>query len=356
MDFIDKIQSLAQKISKQLEYITTEEATKSALIMPFINALGYNVFDPTEVVPEFTADVGIKKGEKVDYAIMRDGEPIMLMECKWSGSNLDEVHASQLFRYFSVTASRIGVLTNGIIYRFYSDLEQSNKMDDKPFLEIDMLNLSDSLVQELKKITKSNFNLEDVISTASDLKYTKEIKKILGDQLLAPDEDFVRYFASQVYTGKLTQVVREQFTDIVKRALSQFISEKINERLKSAMAQDNEEEKNSEKEDDEEEINTEKKESRVVTTDDELEGYHIVKSILRKEIDPDRIIHRDTMSYFGILLDDNNRKPICRLYFNSNNKKQIAFMNEDKKETKVELTNLNQIYDYTDQLRSIVKF
>ncbi len=78
MDFIDRIRDLSTRIPKQLEHIQTEEATKNALIMPFISALGYNVFDPTEVVPEFTADVGIKKGEKVDYAIHLDGKPIML--------------------------------------------------------------------------------------------------------------------------------------------------------------------------------------------------------------------------------------------------------------------------------------
>ena len=223
MDLIDKIQELAAKVPKQIGHITTEEATKSALVMPFINALGYNVFDPTEVVPEFTADVGIKRGEKVDYAILNDGKPIMLFECKWSGADLDEVHSSQLFRYFSVTEARIGVLTNGVIYRFYSDLEQVNKMDTKPFLEIDMLNVEDSLISELKKLTKSSFDIDAVISSASDLKYTREIKKVLNEQLIEPEDDFVRYLASQVYSGKLTQTVRAQFQEIVKRAFSQFM-------------------------------------------------------------------------------------------------------------------------------------
>jgi hypothetical protein len=125
--------------------IQTEEATKNAFILPFIGILGYDVFDPSEVVPEFTADVGTKKGEKVDYAIIRDKKVIMLFECKACDANLDESHASQLYRYFSVTESRIGVLTNGILYRFYTDLEEPNKMDSKPFMELNIIEIQEPL-------------------------------------------------------------------------------------------------------------------------------------------------------------------------------------------------------------------
>ncbi|HII07162.1 MAG TPA: restriction endonuclease, partial [Methanotrichaceae archaeon] len=177
MDFIDKIHELAARIPNQIEHIQTEEATKNALVLPFIAALGYNVFDPTEVVPEFTADVGTKKGEKVDYAVLMDENPIILFECKWCGANLDNEHSSQLYRYFSVTDGRFGVLTNGIIYRFYSDLEKPNKMDEKPFFELNLLDIDESLVEELKKFTKSSFDLDDILTTASELKYTKEVKQ-----------------------------------------------------------------------------------------------------------------------------------------------------------------------------------
>ena len=158
MDFIDKIRELSVRIPKQLEYIQTEEATKNALIMPFISALGYNVFDPTEVTPELCADVGVKKGEKVDYAILQDGKPIILFECKHHSADLNKVHASQLYRYFSVTEARFSVLTNGIIYWFYTDLDASNKMDGKPFFEFSMLDVKESSVEELKKFSKSAFS------------------------------------------------------------------------------------------------------------------------------------------------------------------------------------------------------
>ena len=239
MDFIDRIRDLAAQIPNQLNHIQTEEATKIALVMPFIRALEYNTADPTEVVPEFTADVGLKKGEKVDYAILKDKKPIIIFECKWSGSYLDQEHASQLSRYFNVTDARFGVLTNGIIYRFYSDLEQPNKMDLKPFLEFNMLDIKEPLVEELKKFMRSSFDLDVILTTASELKHTREIKRIVAEQWANPSDDLVRFFASQVYSGRMTQSVMTQFRDITRRALQQYVTDQFSDRLKPVLAQGN---------------------------------------------------------------------------------------------------------------------
>ena len=200
MDFSEKIHALGIKVQKSVDLIQTEEATKQAFLIPFIMALDYDVYDPTEVVPEFTADVGTKKGEKVDYAIMRDGQPIMLIEAKWCGINLEKEHASQLYRYFSVTESRIAILTNGVKFRFYADLEKPNQMDSRPFLEFDLLDIQEPLIPELKKLTKSHFDLNKLVSAAAELKYTTEIKQILANQLVKPSDDFVKFFASRVYS------------------------------------------------------------------------------------------------------------------------------------------------------------
>ena len=180
MDFIDHLKTISARIPQHLDHIQTEEATKTALIMPFIAALGYNVFDPREVVPEFTADVGIKKGEKVDYAVIRDGKPIMLFECKKAGSVLVDSHASQLFRYFTVTPAKIGVLTNGIEYRFFTDLEEPNKMDPKPFLVFDLMECNEFLVGEVKKLARESFDVSVLVGAASELKYTREFKRFLS--------------------------------------------------------------------------------------------------------------------------------------------------------------------------------
>ncbi|AET65302.1 hypothetical protein Mhar_1946 [Methanothrix harundinacea 6Ac] len=357
MDFIDKIRELAARIPNKVEHIQTEEATKNALVLPFITALGYNVFDPTEVVPEFTADVGTKKGEKVDYAILMNGKPIILFECKWCGSDLEKEHASQLYRYFSVTDGRFGVLTNGIIYRFYSDLEKQNKMDDKPFFEFNMLDIDESLVEELKKFTKSSFNLDSILTTASELKYTKEIKKIIEEQTKDPSDEFVKFFASQVYSGRMTQPVREQFYQITKKALKQFINDKINERLKYALVEERviSEGEMIRNEPIEQIIIEKQPGEEIITTEEEYEGYYIVKTILRSFIDPKRVTIRDVKSYCNVLLDNNNRKPICRLYFNTS-QKYLGLFDKNKNEQSVPINYIDDIYKYSDDLKCIVEY
>jgi hypothetical protein len=174
MDFIDVIKALGEKVNRLKDSILTEEATKNAFVMPFIAALGYDVFNPFEVIPEFVADLGIKKGEKVDYCIQKDNQPIIIVECKHWKEGLD-VHNSQLHRYFHVTTTRFGILTNGIIYRFYTDLVEPNKMDDKPFWEINISDMSEANVMELKKFHKTGFDVSQILSTASELKYTREM-------------------------------------------------------------------------------------------------------------------------------------------------------------------------------------
>ncbi|QDT99004.1 type I restriction endonuclease [Gimesia aquarii] len=209
MDLTDRMKDIASRIPKQMDYTQTEEATKNAFIMPFISALGYDVFNPLEVIPEYTSDIGTKKGEKVDYAIKKDDEIIILVECKWSGADLHKQHASQLYRYFSVTSARFAILTNGIEYEFYSDIDETNKMDSKPFFVFNMLQFEDHHINELKKFTKSAFSLEDILTTASTLKYAGAIKKILQEELKNPSEAFVRFITNQVYDGRLTQPVIE---------------------------------------------------------------------------------------------------------------------------------------------------
>lgn len=360
MDFIDQLQAIASKIHKSRDFIQTEEATKNAYILPFIHALGYDVFNPIEVVPEFTADVGIKKGEKVDYAIFQDGKPIILFECKKCGGRLDFSCASQLYRYFSVTEARIGVLTDGIMYQFYTDLEEPNKMDAKPFMEIDLLDIHEVLIPELKKLTKSAFNLEATLNAATELKYTKGIRRILTEEFAGPSDEFIRHLMKGVYSGKVTQKVREQFADLVKRALAQFINERINERIKTALtpegAASSTDTGNPDASLAQASDASADPDDQVVTSEEEREGYYIVKSILREVVDVERIAARDTMSYFGILLDDNNRKPVCRLHFNKQQRKCLGLFDAEKKEERVPIDTLNDIYKYADRLKETVGF
>ena len=346
MEIQAQLKALSEKIDVLKDQIQTEEATKTAFTLPFINLLGYDIFNPTEVVPEFTADIGLKKGEKVDYAIFQNGSPILIIECKHWREDLD-VHNSQLYRYFNVTKARFALLTNGIEYRFYTDLDETNKMDEKPFLGFDITNMKDQIVTEIIKIHKSNFDVDKIFNNASSLKYTKEIKKIFNQELNEPSDEFVRLFASKVYSGKLTEKIKIQFKELVQKAITQQISEKVNDRLQNAL--NKEEEKQIQ-----EEVVIEE-ESKIVTTDEELEGYRIVVAILRRIIDKNRIAQRDTQSYFGVLLDDNNRKPICRLHFNGSTK-YIGTFDKDKKETRYPIEAIDDIYNFEDQLIETIGF
>ncbi len=349
MDLIDKIKDLASRVPKQIDHIETEEATKNAFVLPFISALGYDVFNPTEVIPEFTADIGIKKGEKVDYAIKKDDDIIILIECKWSGADLHEDHASQLHRYFSATEARFGILTNGVVYEFYSDIDEPNRMDSKPFFTFDILGFQDHQVNELKKFTKAAFSLDDILTTASTLKYTGAIKKILEEELANPSEEFVRFFASQIFDGRLTKSVIEQFTKIVQEARKQFVNEKINERLKSALSANEQPKEDVESEDLEEPFADD---NGIVTTEEEIDAYNVVKAILREVVDVRRIAMRDTKSYCGVLLDDNNRKPVCRLHFNYSQKYLGVF--SDKKEERIQIESVDDIFKYSDKLKAVI--
>lgn len=353
MSFDERIATLIQRIPSLIGHLETEEATKNALVMPFLAALGYDVFNPQEVIPEFTADVGTKKGEKVDYAVVQDGEVVLLVECKKASVDLGKSEMSQLFRYFSVTKARIAILTNGIAYRFYSDLEEQNKMDAVPFLELDLRDPRARVLREVKKLAKGDFDLDEMLSAANELKYAAEITKILSRQIEEPEEEFIRFFFSRANPGaRFTAAAKEQFQTLVPIAISQMISEKVSRRLRNALQTESspddqsaaEAEEHSESEDD----------SGIVTTEEELEGYRIVLAIVCKVVAPERVVHRDTKSYMGIILDDNNRKPICRLWFNTK-QLYLGVFDEQKKETRLPIDSPAGIYGHSDHLIATVE-
>lgn len=349
MDFKDSIKQLADKVVKLKDSINTEEATKNAFIMPFIITLGYDVFNPHEVIPEMVCDIGTKKGEKIDYAILKDGDPIILIECKHWNQDLT-LHDNQLLRYFHVSKAKFGLLTNGINYKFYTDLIEPNKMDEKPFLEFDITDIKDSHIEELKKFHKSYFNVDSILSSASELKYTSELKNLLSQEFANPSPELTKYFAKQIYEGTITAKLLEQFTALTKKSISNYINDLIAERLKSAMNQEAEDKANPVQEAQETVVDN----SDIETTSEEIEGFMIVKSILRQAIDISRIAHRDAKTYFAILFDDNNRKTICRLYLNGS-KKYIATINDEKKEIRSQIESLDDIYKHADELLTIVK-
>ncbi|WP_333812046.1 type I restriction endonuclease, partial [Timonella senegalensis] len=364
MSFESAINEISAKVRAQRESIQTEEATKNAFVMPFISrVLGYDVFDPLEVVPEFTADHGMKKGEKVDYAIMRDGEVQILIECKHAGDALNVKHASQLFRYFSVTNARIGVLTNGHVFHFFTDLDAPNIMDSRPFLVLDLLDIDESILPELAKLRKDSFNLDSVVSSAEELKYVGALKREIGTFFREPDEEIVKLLMSRVSDRRRTADAVTQFSPLVEKALKQFLKEQVNDRLKTALGETdpsisfNEPNDNASEHPSNENapIIDETRNSDIFTTEEELAGYQIIKAIACSEVKPQRVTHRDSKSYFAVLLDDNNRRGIARLHLNAKSKKYIGLFDEDRNEERFELEDLDDIYQYADRIRATVR-
>lgn len=348
MEFQESIKKLSEKIELNKVNVSTEEATKTSFILPLLHSLGYDIFDPTIVIPEFTADIGKKKNEKVDYAIVVDGKPIILIEAKNHTESLDR-HKTQLERYFTVTDSKFGVLTNGIEYRFYSDLEKENVMDNSPFFTINLLKLKKRDLKELEKFKAENFDIKNILDMAETQKYVNGIKSIFKDEVKKPSDDFIKFFASRLTSKPVRQNVIDEFSLYLKQAFSEIINDMVSDKINSLKDKLSEENNISQEVEENEKID----ENGIVTTEEELEGFFIVKSILAETVELQRIASRDTKSYFGILLDDNNRKWIVRLLFNTR-QKYIEIRISDKESEKFPIERLEEIYKYKSKILNAV--
>ncbi|MEI5680472.1 MULTISPECIES: type I restriction endonuclease [unclassified Mesorhizobium] len=343
MSVEEKLRVLAERIKTHSSAMLTEEALKTAIVLPFLSALDYDVFNPDEVIPEFCADAVGKKGEKVDYAIKIDGEIRILIECKPITTTLEKVHLAQLYRYFSVTNAKFAILTNGRTFHFHTDLVAPNKLDERPFLTFDLSDLQGQLTIELKKFAKSEFNVDGILQSAHRLKYTSAIKKEISGVMENPPEDFVRMVTVGLYPGRFTGQVKEQFTPMVKAAFREIVRESVQSRLSNALAETEVSEIGTDAADEEE----------VVTTEEEREGFMVVRAIVRDILKPVRVIMRDQKSYCGILVDNNNRKPLARLWFNRSVKYLGLF--DGEKEEKVKVDTLDEIYEHADRIRATAK-
>ncbi|MBX9699880.1 MAG: type I restriction enzyme HsdR N-terminal domain-containing protein [Acetobacteraceae bacterium] len=338
---LPRLRTRAERASELL----TEEATKNALVMPMLRALGYDVFDPLIVIPEFVADVGIKKGEKVDYAVKNNDKISILIECKPCQSDLAKEHASQLYRYFSVTEARFGVLTNGIEWRFFTDLDAPNKMDSKPFFIFSLLEYTESDLAELEKFSATTFSVDGILSAANDLKFKSLIVEQLRREMLSPSDDFVRLIGKRIYESNLTGEIRSRFTALITVGFQEIIREHANFRLKSALQQPSSEPAAQAAP---VAVPATLDEPSNGTTEEELEAFRIIKALVRGVAKPNRIAMRDQASYCAILFDDNNRKPLARLYFNSKKKRVGIFMN--KEERRHDIETLDDLYALGDEL------
>jgi len=359
MSFENEVKEFCKDIKNKLEHIDSEETTKIALIMPFLRILGYDTTNPAEVRAEYTADVGTKQGEKVDLAILENDEPIIFIECKQVNNPLTSDHISQLYRYFSITDIQIGILTNGVEYKFFTTGDDNNRMADKPFLDIDLLNLTKNDIKELEKFVKNNFDIDEIVTRADDLKYRNLIKKTLINELEDPSDEFIKTIGKQVYDGVLTQSIKERFGLILTSVSTEIINEKVEKRLADAVARTDVSE---EKEDVQETEKEAPVTDDIVTTPEELEGYYIIKSIAAEVTDSERITIRDRKSYCNVLLDDHQFYTIVRFHFNNQDNLKIELFdnvevghNGMKIGDKIDIKNVSDIYSYKKRILNIIK-
>jgi predicted type IV restriction endonuclease len=342
MNLEENLRSISERVKNNSSAMATEEALKTAVVLPFLRALGYDVFDPNEVIPEFIADAVGKKGEKVDYAIKIDNQIRILIECKPISTTLEKKHLDQLFRYFTVTSAKFAILTNGRTFNFYTDLEEPNKLDTRPFLIFDITDIQQTTLVELRKFEKSAFDVTAILATAERLKFTSGIKQEISKLIEEPSDDFVRMLARNVYEGKITAQVKEMLTSVVRTAFREVIMDSVKSRLSNALAET--EQVVAQIEDPVQE------DPEIVTTEEEREGFMIVRAIVRDTIAAKRVYMRDAKSYCAVLVDDNNRKPLARLHFNRS-VKYVGFFDGDTEE-RIIIESLDQIYDFSDRLRN----
>lgn len=264
-------------------------------------------------------------------------------------------HGSQLFRYFGVTCAKFGILTNGIVYQFYTDLDESNKMDAKPFLEFDFSKIKESLIPELQKFCKNVFDYDKIVSTASNLKYTSLIKDKISSEMSIPSDDMVKLLLTGVYEGQKNHRVLEKFRQVVKDSFSSIINETVNQKISYALNQGDaseEQQKDSPDGSSEEILADTNTDSKIITTENEIQAFYIVRGLLAEICPVDRIVYRDVQRYFSVLLDDNNRKPICRLDLNSK-QFRLYVPNENKSFIKYDI--INDICKYKSDLIDAAK-
>lgn len=322
----EQLRSLAERIAQTKNKIQSEEATKTAYIMPFLQIMGYDVFDPEEVIPEFTADIGTKVNEKVDYALVLNGKPEVLIECKKCTHDLNIQNESQLLRYFNVTNAEFGILTNGIQYKFYTDTQSPNQMDTEPFFSIDLSQDIDTIeFAELSKFHRENFSAENIRKTAKLLKSSGAIKREILAEFANPSKELVTLIFKKINPESIfTPAQRETFTPLVKSAIDQIINDRIHERINMAEVE-TEKVRNSASE------MREAMTDKIVTTDEEKEAFSIIRSFAAEINLADRVFMRDAQTYCAILFDDNNRRPIIRFYFNNPNKKYVWIFEPEEK-------------------------
>lgn len=359
MAFEDSIESIAERIPELRSQgnLDDEAKTKQFLVVPFLRALGYDDSAPSQVIPEFTADFGGRQGWKVDYALISSGQPVIIIECKESKNLLTKTEIDQLGRYFPFTKARICILTNGILYQFFSETENTNTMDSNPFLEIDLEHMDLKSLEELGKFSRG-FDVDERLAAASDRKIVEGMKHMLARQHSQPDDNFLELFVRPLHTGNYNQAAKDKFRPLLQEAAREFIRERLNATFQAAQSfttRIDGEESAPQQSGDAAESGKE-----IETTAQEWQAYDIVKAIIHDLVASDRVAIRDAQSYCAVLLDNNNRRPMCRFYFNGQQKRLGLFDGSRAGSgalnvRQYDIESLDDIHNHTEQFRETVR-
>lgn len=342
MGFTEDIAKLSEQIRKRVDQVVGEEATKMALIVPFLNTLGYDIYDPTEVMPEYVADFATKKAgqfEKVDYALAINGNIVMIVEAKARGQKA-EAHDGQISRYFNgLVTTKVAIVTNGISYRFFTDLRDKNVMDKEPFFSFNIFEYDSKDIENLKLFHRDNFDTAAIGRQAEEMVYVKGMTQLIGNLLRSPSEEFIRFLVGELgklapsykIEGRIGNKVLNKFEPIVKKSIQSSLLELMTRSLSQEMSQAVEVSNNSSLAELEEEIETEEEqqeqeleELKVVTTAEELEAFEKIKAIAATSTTYHLDVkHKDTVSYFGVNLGKTTWW-FVRLYLTSKKKSFIT--------------------------------
>lgn len=242
---IEKINKLTDKLKNKLGNNINEEQTKNSFVMPFFMALGYDIFDSDEFVPEYTADFGTKRGEKVDYAICLNGQPIILIEVKKLNTQLSTEHVSQLFRYYSSTDAKVGILTNGDDFWFFTDSVKKNQMDQEPYLKIKLSNFNEKSARAIECYCRENIDTTDISEDVQIQRFRVQVYDFI-DKLKCGNipTDFIDYLCNKsnvkgIEKSKLAVVFNDEYT----KALEECTMAKSNKQPDIIQIQENESEK-----------------------------------------------------------------------------------------------------------------
>lgn len=337
MGLSDDLRRLAEQVKKRQAHIRGEEATKNALILPFLGVLGYDVFDPTEVQPEYTSEMGKRRGgppEKVDYAIHLGATPVMFIECKPSDVEPNQ-HSGQLARYFNATPSvKVAVVTNGVRYHFHTDLEEQNIMGDRPFFEFDILGFSERDAETLEAFSKTKFDPTTVRARAEDIIYTGKLTTYVNELLRNPSDAFTRFILGEIEitTGKLTAKRVEKFVPIVKKAIQTTLLDMATRSIKL--------------ETDETTVSpptaplvapaptptaAPDHARAIVTTPEELEAFEIVRRLCSDSTFAGKypVSYKDAVNYFGVNIGG-PKKWFVRLFLEGKRKALVSKVPTDR--------------------------